>query len=90
MRTFLVMLALLAPLVAAAEPPSNAEVLGRADLPSKVDASLSRQASPEALGPIRRVVDKQGRVIYTAEVGQTGRTIEVTADGKVVEPGPAR
>lgn len=79
MRNLIAIVALVAPLIASAADPPNGEVLGRAELPPKVEAAFERQAGEQGLEHIRRARDAHGHVIYTAEIA--GRTVAVAPDG---------
>lgn len=83
MRNLVAIVALVAPLVASAADPPNGEVLGRAELPPKVEATFERQAGTQGLEHIRRARDSHGHVIYTAEIAGSGRIVAVTPDGSV-------
>ncbi|MCU1280343.1 MAG: hypothetical protein JWM53_3889 [bacterium] len=84
MRRVIAILALVAPLAAGAAEPDPGEVLGRAELPPKVEAAFAREAGAQGLAHIRRLVDARGHVIYSAEIAGTGRKLEVAPDGKLV------
>jgi hypothetical protein len=65
------------------------EVMGRADLPPKVEDTFERESGGRGLEQIRLVVDPAGHKSYVARVVGTGRIVEVAADGSlrwVVKP----
>jgi hypothetical protein len=76
--------------VAVAAPPAasaaESEVLGRVELPPMVEAAFEQQAGTQGLKCIRRVVDSHGLTTYTADIAGTGRTVEVTPDGRLLSP----
>jgi hypothetical protein len=63
----------------AAEP--RREVVGRAELPAKVEDTFEREAAGRGLEQIRRIVDSAGRTSYVARVAGTGKIVEATPDG---------
>lgn len=82
MRFFSVLMVFFAALATASgAEPTRSEVLGRADLPAKVEDTFERQAAGRGLEQIRRVVDPAGRTSYVAKVVGTGKVVEVTPDG---------
>ncbi len=87
MRRSIAIIALLAPLASWAAEADRFEVLGRAELPSSVEAAFARQASDKGIEHIRRVVDARGHVTYSAKIVATGRTVDVAADGTVLGNG---
>jgi hypothetical protein len=56
------------------------------ELPPTVEAAFEQQAGTQGLKCIRRVVDSHGLMTYTADLVGTGRTVEVTPDGKLLRP----
>jgi hypothetical protein len=92
MRLFSVLMVFFAALATASgAEPTRSEVLGRADLPAKVEDTFERQAAGRGLEQIRRVVDSAGRTSYVARVVGTGKLIEATPDGSLrsAVPSPA-
>jgi hypothetical protein len=84
MRTLMAILALVVPLAAGAAEPDPGDVLGRAELPPKVEAAFAREAGGQGLAQIRRLVDARGHVIYSAEIVGTGRKLEAAPNGNLV------
>jgi hypothetical protein len=84
MRIQVLFFALITPLAASAAKLDRVEVLGRSQLPAKVEATFARQAGERGLEQIRRGVDSQGRTVYSAQIAGTDRTVDVAPSGRVL------
>src|SRR4051812_45792382 len=60
-----------------------------AELPAAAQKTLKREAKGGKIEELRKETRKDGMVVYEAEVVKNGKgnDIEVSADGKVIEPG---
>ena len=87
MRIHVLVFALITPLAASAAKLERVEVVGRSELPAKVEATFAQQAGERGLEQIRRGIDPHGRTVYAAQIGGTERTVEVASSGRVL-PNP--
>jgi hypothetical protein len=87
MRIGVLFFALVTPLAASAAKLDRVEILGRSELPAKVEATFARQAGERGLEQIRRGIDSHGRTVYTAQIAGSDRTVEVAPSGRVL-PNP--
>jgi hypothetical protein len=86
MRKIIGILVLMAPVVGSAAGTPSVEVVGRAELPPRVEAAFERQAGNAGIDHIRRSVDAHGRVTYSAKVAGTGHIVRIRGDGKILSP----
>jgi len=90
MRLFSVLMVFFAALATASgAEPTRSEVVGRADLPPRVEDTFERQAAGRGLEQIRRVVDPAGRTSYVARVVGTDKVVEATPDGNLRSAAPS-
>jgi hypothetical protein len=86
MRTLIGVAMLTLPLVAWAAAPPRVEVVGRAELPPRVEAAFARQAGNRGIENLRRVEDAHGHTTYSAHVADTGHIVRVDSSGKILSP----
>ena len=63
------------------------ESVTMADIPAPAQKTLKREAKGGKLEELRRETQKDGTIVYEAEIVRNGKgtDIEVSADGKVIE-----